>query len=203
MRLFIGGCLIAIPVIYVENVLGYFNVFTVTGTDLQHLYTAFVVAAFTEEVFKWFVLRRVAYWDRAYDECLDGIVYGVFVSMGFAAVENIGYVFSNGYGVAAVRAFTALPGHMLFGVAMGYYFSVMKFAGDKKTYQRALKKSLIIPLIMHGFYDYILMSQKSWMLVFFVPYLIWMWFFGIKKISDYYQQSKEAYELRTENEQDN
>lgn len=195
-KLFIFGVLIAIPVIAVEGFLGYLNIFTLTGSDLQNVYTAFVVAAFTEELFKWLVLRRFAYRHQAYDEYLDGIVYAVFVSLGFAAFENLGYVFSNNdISIAFMRALTALPGHMLFGVAMGYHFSIMKFAGTRKLYLRAQRESLLIPIILHGIYDYILMSHYKWLLVFFVPYLIWMWQFGIRRIKRYYDASREEHDL--------
>ncbi len=193
--LFVFGALIAIPVIVVEDFLGYLNVFALTGSDLQNVYTAFVVAAFTEELFKWLLLKKFAYRNKAYDEYLDGIVYAVFVSLGFAAVENVGYVFSNGdMNVAVMRALTALPGHMLFGVAMGYYFSVMKFARTKVVYRRALKQSLLVPILVHGIYDYILMSHYKWLLILFIPYMIWLWRFGIKRVKRYYDDSKETYE---------
>jgi len=190
-KLFLFGALIAGPIILVENFLSTLN--TVMG-DLGNFYTAFVVAAFTEELFKWFVLKQFAYRDRAYNEYLDGIVYGVFISMGFAAIENVLYVVGNNeMSVALLRALTALPGHMLFGVAMGYYFSVMKFAGTKSLYQRALRQSLIAPIVLHGVYDYILMSQYKWLLALFIPYLIYMWQFGIRRIKRYHDASRQEH----------
>ena len=194
-KLFIVGALIAIPVIVVEGFLGYLNVFAFTESDLQHVYTAFVVAAFTEELFKWLVLKQFAYRHKAYDEYLDGIIYAVFVSLGFAAFENVGYVFSNNdMNVALMRALTALPGHMLFGVAMGYNFSIMKFAKTKATFNKAQRLSLLVPILIHGVYDYILMSQFKWLLILFIPYLIWMWQFGIRRVKKYYETSKEAHQ---------
>jgi len=196
VKLFIMGGLIAVPVIIVEGFLGYLNIFTLTKTDLQHVYTAFVVAAFTEEFFKWLIFKGFAYNHKAYDEYLDGIVYAVFVSLGFAAFENIGYVFANrDMNVAFMRALTALPGHMLFGVSMGYHFSIMKFAKTKRSYQRALKYSLLMPIVIHGVYDYILMSSFKWLVLLFIPYLIWMWQYGLRRIKTYYDVSKEAHDL--------
>lgn len=190
-KLFLFGALIAGPVIVVENFLSSLNIFP---GDLRNFYTAFVVAAFTEELFKWFVLKKFAYRDKAYDEYLDGIVYAVFVSMGFAALENLLYVVGNNeMNVAVLRALTALPGHMLFGVAMGYYFSIMKFARTKSLYQRASRQSLIIPIVLHGVYDYILMSHYKWLLILFIPYLIYMWQFGIRRIKRYHDDSRQEH----------
>lgn len=191
IKLFIFGGLIAIPVVYVEGILNYMNIFAVTESDMKNFYTAFVVAAFTEELFKWFVVKKFAYSNHEYDERLDGIVYCVFVSLGFAAVENVGYVFStNAISVAYMRAVTALPGHMLFGVVMGYYLSRQKFAVTAKGQKRAAFMSLFMPILVHGIYDYILMSQYKILLIGFIPFMIWLWFFGVKRIRKYYVESK-------------
>ncbi len=190
-KLFVFGILIAIPVIFVEGILGYLNVFALTGSDLRNFYTAFVVAAFTEELFKWMVVMKFAYKNRAYDEHLDGIIYCVFVSLGFAALENVGYVVGNNdINIAFMRALTALPGHMLFGVTMGYYFSLKKFAITKRSYKYASRMALLGPIIVHGIYDYILMSDFKWLLIGFIPFMIWLWVFGIKRIKRYYEASK-------------
>lgn len=198
-KLFIAGVFISMPIIFLENILGYMNVFALTTSDLSNAYTAFVVAALTEETFKWLAVKKLAYNNRAYDEKLDGIVYCVFVSLGFAALENILYVFgSGGMSIALLRAMTALPGHMLFGVVMGYYLSKMKFAESGPGYVRASINSLLIPIIVHGIYDYILMSKYKWLLLGFIPYMIWLWYFGIRHIRTYYKVSKEEHLVEEE-----
>ena len=195
LSLFAFGGLIAVPVVIVESYLGYLNFFALTESDLANLYTAFVVAAFTEELFKWLVLWNYAYRDRAYDEDLDGIVYAVFVSLGFAAIENVGYVVGSGeMSVALLRAVTALPGHMIFGVTMGYFFSRMKFAQTRTAFIRFRRLSLLMPMLLHGVYDYILMSNFRWLAIFFVPYMIWMWVYGVGRIRSYYMASRAQFE---------
>ena len=54
------------------------------------------------------------------------IVYAVFSSLGFACIENILYVLSGGVGIAILRAILSVPGHMCFGVIMGYFLSQAK-----------------------------------------------------------------------------
>lgn len=56
----------------------------------------------------------------------DGIVYAVFVSLGFAAFENIQYVLHYGLSVALPRAIFAVPGHMSFAVFMGLFYGRAK-----------------------------------------------------------------------------
>ena len=90
-------------------------------------YTAFVVAGFTEELMKYLAFYFFFWQERNFNEKFDGIIYAVYISLGFAAVENILYVFSGGMGVGFVRAFTAVPAHALFGISMGYYFGLARF----------------------------------------------------------------------------
>lgn len=191
LKLFLAGVGISLPIIFVEERLGYMNIFAQSDSDLRNVYTAFVVAAFTEETFKWIAVKRLAYNNRAYDEKLDGIVYCVFVSLGFAALENVLYVFGrSGMSTAILRALTALPAHLLFGVVMGYYLSKMKFAQSGPKYYQAMVNSLFVPIILHGVYDYILMSDYQWLLIGFIPYMAWMWYFGIRRIRSYYKESE-------------
>ena len=118
---------------------------------------AFFVAALPEEAFKllvlWLLLRKNPY----FDEHFDGIVYAVFVSLGFAAVENVGYVFSQDDWVttAAMRALLAVPGHYAFAILMGYYYSIHHFV-DRS--QGVALRVLLVPVLAHGVYDSIAMS---------------------------------------------
>ena len=119
--------------------------------------TAFFGAAIPEEIAKfallWLVLRRNPY----FDERMDGIVYAVCVSLGFAALENLMYLFSNPesfVSVGVARAIFAVPGHFCFGILMGYYYSLAKFSEvDKK---RNMVLTLAAPILAHGVYDAIL-----------------------------------------------
>ena len=118
---------------------------------------AFVVAALPEETFKlfalWMVLRKNPY----FDEHFDGIVYAVCVGLGFAAIENIFYVFSEEewVSVAITRALLAVPGHYAFAILMGYYYSVYHFVDHSP---RAAAYILLVPVLAHGSYDAIAMS---------------------------------------------
>lgn len=126
---------------------------SLTGTTAM----AFFVAALPEESFKllalWQVLRKNPY----FDEHFDGIVYAVCVGLGFAAFENIMYVFSeeDWVSTAIVRALLAVPGHYAFAILMGYYYSVYHF-GDHSPKVAACV--LLVPILAHGAYDAIAMS---------------------------------------------
>ena len=118
---------------------------------------AFLVAALPEESFKllalWLVLRKNPY----FDEHFDGIVYAVCVGLGFAAIENVSYLFSEEewVSVAITRALLAVPGHYAFAVLMGYFYSIYHFVDRSPKVAACV---LLVPVFAHGIYDSLAMS---------------------------------------------
>ncbi|MBT3750707.1 MAG: PrsW family intramembrane metalloprotease, partial [Bacteroidetes bacterium] len=122
----------------------------------------------------------------------DGIVYAVFVSLGFALVENLLYVIQGGIEVGWLRAITAVPGHALFGVTMGYYLGLARFcSGGERT--GFIVRALFWPIILHGFYDYCLMSGIPLLMLAFIPFIIYLWIQGFKKMKQLSDQSRFRY----------
>ena len=117
----------------------------------------FGIVAFSEEGFKYLLLRRRT-WNSAHFNCqFDGVVYAVFVSLGFALWENLSYVAQYGFGTAIVRAVTAVPGHACFGVFMGVWYGLAKrYEGLGKTEKctQCRRQALLLPAFMHGVYDF-------------------------------------------------
>lgn len=160
LKAVIFGALICIPAVFWESFMGtlLFNgeePTTIFGTTLN----AFLCAAVPEETLKlialWLVLRRNPY----FDEHFDGIVYAVCVSLGFAAVENVGYVLNHEeawVSVAVTRALMAVPGHYAFAVFMGYYYSMYHFVRHDATTAISI---LLVPVLAHGIYDSLAMSS--------------------------------------------
>ena len=130
---------------------------------LYSVLSAMLVVAPAEELGKFLVLRLITWKNKHFNYSYDAIVYAVFVSLGFAALENVGYVFSNGIGTALMRMFTAVPGHACFAVFMGYFYSKAKYASltkDKKCVLHIIL-SMLVPIVIHGIYDAILMGAVS------------------------------------------
>lgn len=120
------------------------------------LILAFIVVAMVEEGAKLFFLKIRTWKSPHFNYRFDGVVYSVFVSLGFAIVENIGYVFSNGLYVAFIRALTAVPAHMGFAVFMGLFYARAKFSeksGNKTDKRSNLFVAYLMPVLLHGFYD--------------------------------------------------
>jgi RsiW-degrading membrane proteinase PrsW (M82 family) len=183
-RALLAGGIIVIPIILAERWLTYQG-FGLTGTN-SVAYGAFVVAGFTEEFFKFIALYLLIWKNSEFDEKFDGIVYAVFISLGFAAVENVLYIYQSGIEIGYTRALTAVPAHAIFGITMGYYFSLAKFKPHKRYYYMGM--ALVIPVLLHGIYDFILMSQTDLYLLFFVVYLFLLWRWGFKKLRDIHFQ---------------
>ena len=116
----------------------------------QQIIKAFVVVAFTEEFCKYIIVRYYAQPKKEFNEKFDGIVYAVMVSMGFAATENLIYVFQGGFEVALSRAITAVPAHATFGILMGYFMGKAKFHTNKRLMNLT---GLALAILFHGLYD--------------------------------------------------
>lgn len=120
---------------------------------IEMLIKAFVTVALVEEFSKYIVVRYFAQKNREFNEPFDGIVYAVMVSMGFAALENVMYVFQYGFQTGIIRAFTAVPAHATFGILMGYFMGMAKFS-NRKVFFNML--GLLVATIFHGAYDFFL-----------------------------------------------
>lgn len=182
VKAFILGVIAVIPVLSVEMRLNLFDM-EADRSLIAAGYTAFIVAGLVEEGFKFLVFYMLIWRNHEFDEMYDGIVYSVFVSLGFATVENIGYVLSTGFSVALLRSITAVPAHALFGVSMGYYLGIARFARVQSR-EKYLGLALLVPVILHGIYDFILMTQRYYMLTAFVIYTIYLWRRGMNNVRE-------------------
>ena len=129
------------------------------GTDISaQIGNAFRTAAIPEEMAKLFMLWLFLRKCKEFDEHMDAVVYAVCVGMGFAATENILYLFSNlnhWLSTGIMRALISVPAHYFFAIIMGYYYSLAHFRIGKSRTLDALS-ALLIPVIAHGIFDALL-----------------------------------------------
>lgn len=124
------------------------------GTALHTLLIAFLVVAAVEEGAKLLLLHRRTWAEPNFNYRFDAVVYAVFVSLGFAALENLGYVFTFGLWVALPRALLAIPGHMGFAVVMGCFYGQARLrAGRGRPGWPGLAMAYLLPVVLHGIYD--------------------------------------------------
>ena len=164
ITVFFLGFLICLPA-GILNQLSYDFFFN--GTDYsKDLTGSFLGPAWAEEILKFSILYLIILKRDEFNEPMDGLVYGVVVSLGFATYENYTYVYEwastiaieknldfleFSYLVAKGRSYSAIPMHGLNGAVMGYYFGLYAFSGNKNY----LALSLILPYLFHGFYNFL------------------------------------------------
>lgn len=195
LKIFLLGAITTIPAFLVESILSNINVFTgIMGIA----FTSFIIAGATEEFFKREVVRRFIYSNKNFNEKLDGVVYCIFSAIGFATIENIMYVvfrFSNNPYIGLYRGILSVPAHSIFAVTMGYYLSLGKFAKDKREELKYLRKSLYIPILLHGIFNFILMADIPLLSIIFIPYVLYLWITNQKKLNSYILESQNRYDL--------
>ncbi len=163
--------------------------FVESNTLLYQIILYFGIVAFAEESSKYILLKRKTWNNYEFNCQYDGVVYAVFVSLGFALWENINYVLSYGFSTAIVRALTAIPGHACFGVFMGIFYGLAK---KYYNYGHPLASKImrvfcvIVPALLHGAYDFIASMEYmmgGWYFVIFVVILFAVSFVLVNRMS--------------------
>ena len=161
-KVFLWGMIITVPAVVFEFAADFFISFTQTKNLLIFILSAFFIIAPIEECLKYFVIKKKAYDHPAFNEPLDGIIYGVVAGLGFASLENILVIFSLGQEVIFLRFATATLMHALTSGIVGYYLGIVKFIKDKTKEKSFIFRGLIIATVLHGFYN-TLASVETWL----------------------------------------
>ncbi|MBI2847085.1 MAG: PrsW family intramembrane metalloprotease [Chloroflexi bacterium] len=160
-RTFLWGMAISIPVAIVERILYPGSVDTIgTGraSAVTIAYVAFVVAGLSEELGKYLVVKKTVYDSSYFDEPIDGLVYSSASALGFASIENVGYLFTFGWQTILVRGPVSTVAHVLFSAMWGYALGLKKVGTPGA---RALVwVGLIGSIATHGLFDFLLFSQN-------------------------------------------
>ena len=196
IKIFIYGILITIPAYFLNT---YLNAFWYANFQVsQEIISSFLTAAPVEEGLKLSILYFYVYKMKDFNEPIDGIVYGVTVSLGFATLENIYYVYlladyfdTTSMALAIARSFSAVPAHAVFGVFMGYFF--MKYSFIKKGDN--LLFAFLIPFVLHGCYNLFIASN------FFISLLLILisWIVALKlfsRLKNTQKSKKKEYEKK-------
>ncbi len=186
---FVYGAVLTFPILFSQYVFKEEQVFSSMLT-INILFPSLI-----EEFFKWLVLLIAIFRHVDFEDPYDGILYGASVSLGFATVENILYLFEFGTDIAFMRALLPVSSHALFGVVMGYYFGKAKFSHEGVEH-KWLFLALFIPFALHFLYNSSLNLNDN-LLAGAAPFMLFLWWFGLKKVkqahllslSHYHQQN--------------
>ena len=138
----------------------------------------FFRAAFLEEGLKFALLIFICVKLEALDEPIDAIVYGAAIGLGYAAMENLGYLYApDAWSLETVTMrYYPLVMHLGFGVVMGWLLSLNLFDEESKFKRKfMLILSLAIPVIFHGVYNMYLAVHTFPILTIFLVIGIIFW----------------------------
>ncbi|MBS1622232.1 MAG: PrsW family intramembrane metalloprotease [Bacteroidetes bacterium] len=152
---FILGCLAILPAMGFETSFHKVSDGTITGAAIF----AYAIVGFSEELSKFLGLRLYSYNQKEFNEPLDGIIYSVMVSMGFATVENIMYAIKfQDMNVVLIRMVLTVPAHATFAIIMGYFVGKAKF--NSKASLGLLLTGLLGAIFFHGTFDFFLFLNE-------------------------------------------
>ncbi|MED4127098.1 MULTISPECIES: glutamic-type intramembrane protease PrsW [Shouchella] len=174
LRIFIIGALLVLPISVIQ--------FALTEEEMitEPLIKAFLLYGLIEEGLKWLMLFIFAYQHGQLRQPLDGIVFGVALSLGFATVENSLYMIAYGFDHVLPRTLLPTTAHAVYGIVMGYYIGRAKYHRSKRRLFLVL--AAVFPMILHGSYDYILMDFGHYFLLLMIPFMVGLWLLAIWKI---------------------
>ncbi|MEK4249763.1 glutamic-type intramembrane protease PrsW [Paenibacillus sp. FSL W7-1287] len=187
LKVFLVGILLVIPIMVLQR-----------GVEIwlgdSSFVMAFIQSSSVEEFIKWFVLFHLIYNHVEFDEPYDGILYAGAISLGFATTENLLYSIFMPADLSAMlmRAMLPVSGHMLFGIVMGYYLGRAKFSNSKRR-NLHLILSLLLPIILHGLYDWIIVWRENDWLIAIIPFMALLWLFGLSKMKSAHVKSPFRY----------
>lgn len=177
MGLFVRGVLAMFPILVLELLADQFIDFFPWSTLVYLFLAYFCIPGFIEEGVKYRVLVKRTWNDPNFNYRFDAVVYAVFVSLGFAAVENVLYVLTNGFATAVVRAIFSIPGHAMFGVVMGACLGTAKWMESHRQFEQAAslrKKAFLLPAVLHGLYDFLLVGFGGIFYLYFIGLVVYV-----------------------------
>lgn len=155
---------------------------------LYNLIMYFIVVAGAEELVKYLAMKIPTWKNENFNYVFDGVVYGVASALGFAALENLLYVLDGGLATAGMRALTSIPIHCICGVYMGHYYGIAKAAdynGEKAICAKMKRRAFLIPILIHGAYDFIVSDPEEALILLFLIYVIVIDIFAIRSLKKY------------------
>lgn len=176
MTVFILGIFSSFAVSLLENLVSQASVIFQWSPFFYNFFEAFIVAGLCEEYIKLLIVINYVYRKPIFNEVMDGIVYTIVASLGFACMENVLYVMGDTWHTAIARGFTAVPLHAVCSGMMGYYIGRAKFAATRQEEKFLIYKGLWQAVMIHGLYDFLLFISPvigSVYSVAIVPLIFW------------------------------
>tara|TARA_B100001057_G_C22828610_1_gene942449 strand:+ start:78 stop:734 length:657 start_codon:yes stop_codon:yes gene_type:complete len=173
LKSFFAGILLCFPA-------GSLNYYLIWSSSDPYFFS--FLAGIIEETLKFLVLLLYIKPKENFNEPYDAIVYGTSISLGFATLENLEYVYASYLAdpliISIIRAFSAIPMHACCGIIMGFYFGLFVFRGERIQ----VLKALLIPVSLHAIYNF--STNLGILFIFVLAFMIFMsysLFFKVKR----------------------
>lgn len=173
IRIFLWGALITVPVFFVQIGLAYLLGYANLSPIITAIIYWFLVISFSEEIFKYLVIRIKIVNSPDLDEPVDVMLYMVIAALGFAALENVLYLFApidrlsfndlinRTLLVSLIRFIGATFLHTLCSAIIGYSLAI-SFCEAKKKYW-TIAAGIIMATVLHGLYDFSIMTLGGYL----------------------------------------
>ncbi len=187
MELFLGGIVSTFIVLVITRLLRLiYPDITIINNEISNVklfINILITIGLTEEISKWLITYFLSYNNKEFDELFDIIVYSVFVSLGFATLENILYVTESAQAAttALIRGFLSIPSHAALGIIMGSFLGLAKIEEIKNNHKQKRKYliySVLIPVELHTIFDFCSISSNVKISMFFYPFILILFFFA-------------------------
>ena len=191
IKLAVAGAVSTFPIAIAEFIVDDALLSTLVETSLAYVVISnFIGVALVEEAGKLITTKLVSWKNKAFNYTFDGVVYAVFVSLGFALLENVMYVFTNetfaeALSVGISRALLSIPLHCFCGVFMGVFYAEAKkqsLLGNQAQKKKCLFYALAVPTVLHGFYDFCLSVDFVFIDTLFIAFVIAMYVVSFKYV---------------------
>ena len=171
LKVFLLGFLITLPVFFVQIGLSALLAELKLPTLIISILYWFFVIAFTEEFFKYLVVKKAVFKSSHLDEPLDIMLYMIIAALGFAALENIIYIFSpadnlslsqvlnNTLIISFVRFMGATFLHTLTSGTLGYFLIIEVYERKKRGW--FFLSGLFLASALHGLYNFSITTFKG------------------------------------------
>ncbi|WP_257462073.1 PrsW family intramembrane metalloprotease [Archangium lipolyticum] len=134
---------------------------TTPGMSSTAWWRALLSLAIPQEVLKFLLLYLYARRHPAFNEPLDGVIYGATVSLGFATLENMTYAGEFNMDIAVLRALLAVPGQAACGVVMGAYMGRAHFTQDPLQSLSLLARGLGGAILLNALFNAALLTHQT------------------------------------------
>ena len=189
-----GGFMSVIPAIIGNSLadhflgLGGFSGDLSRRTSLPLALIAAVFVGINEETWKFLATLRLVRKLPEFDEPIDGMIYGMTVALGFAAIENLEYLARFGPGVLVARSLLSIPVHLACAVIWGYGLARARFISRHQNYFKTALPYLLAAAGVHAAFDFFIFL-RTWTILLVFPLLLFIVWYSNRKLHHLRDQS--------------